>query len=143
MSKKVRVINNKDRYFNWARKGQVLEIDSEMVSYYEKNGFSVIWNVISKENIVKDKQEDGRTTKELKEILDHHWVDYKWVSKKEDLLELVKSIETEKTEDETEKTSDLEEIKTQIINEAIETEENLAKLSENEILEIAKNNGLI
>lgn len=143
MSKKVRVINNKDRYFNWARKGQVLEIDSEMVSYYEKNGFSVIWNVISKENIVKDKQEDGRTTKELKEILDHHWVDYKWVSKKEDLLELVKSIETEKTEDETEKNSDLEEIKTQIINEAIETEENLAKLSENEILEIAKNNGLI
>ncbi|PZM85067.1 hypothetical protein DLH72_02195 [Candidatus Gracilibacteria bacterium] len=143
MSKKVRVINNKDRYFNGARKGQVLEIDSEMVSYYEKNGFSVIGNVISKENIVKDKQEDGRTTKELKEILDHHGVDYKGVSKKEDLLELVKSIETEKTEDETEKNSDLEEIKTQIINEAIETEENLAKLSENEILEIAKNNGLI
>ena len=73
--------------------------------------------------------------------MDHNWIDYNWVTNKEDFLELVKSIEN--VEEKAEESLNLEALKSQILEEAIETEEALAKLSENEILEIAKNNGLI
>ena len=42
MSKTIRVINNRDRYYNWAYKGQVLEIDSDMLDHYLEVWFSLV-----------------------------------------------------------------------------------------------------
>lgn len=144
MSEKVRVINNRDRYFNWAKRWQILEIEKNMLSYYENAWFSLVYEVIPKNGIVnkKETEEDNRTVEELKAILDHHWVEYKAKAKKTELLELVKDLE-KKSDDSEEQKSDLEKIKEQILAENIENKENLAKMSDSEIMELAENNGLI
>lgn len=136
----IRVLNTKDRYYNWAYKWNVLEIAETSLQEYLDAWF-VLLDETEKIEEKKAIVEDIRTVKELKEILDHNWIDYNWVTNKEDFLELVKSIED--VEEKAEESLNLEALKSQILEEAIETEEALAKLSENEILEIAKNNGLI
>lgn len=136
----IRVLNTKDRYYNWAYKWNVLEIAETSLQEYLDAWF-VLLDETEKIEEKKAIIEDTRTVKELKEILDHNWIDYNWVTNKEDFLELVKSIED--VEEKAEESLNLEALKSQILEEAIETEEALAKLSENEILEIAKNNGLI
>ena len=136
----IRVLNTKDRYYNWAYKWNVLEIAETSLQEYLDAWF-VLLDETEKIEEKKAIVEDIRTVKELKEILDHNWIDYNWVTNKEDFLELVKSIEN--VEEKAEESLNLEALKSQILEEAIETEEALAKLSENEILEIAKNNGLI
>ena len=136
----IRVLNTKDRYYNWAYKWNVLEIAETSLQEYLDAWF-VLLDETEKIEEKKAIIEDTRTVKELKEILDHNWIDYNWVTNKEDFLELVKSIED--VEEKAEESLNLEALKSQILEEAIETEEALVKLSENEILEIAKNNGLI
>ena len=55
MSKTIRVINNRDRYYNWAYKGQVLEIDSEMLDHYLEVWFSLVEEQKQeKKNIIDD-----------------------------------------------------------------------------------------
>lgn len=145
MSEKVRVINNRDRYFNWAKRWQILEIEKNMLSYYENAWFSLVSEIIPKNGIVeKEKiEEDWRTVKELKAILDHNWIEYNEKAKKPELLELVKDLEKKSDDSEKEEKTDLEKIKEQILAENIENKENLVKMSDSEIMELAENNGLI
>lgn len=145
MSEKIRVINNRDRYYNWAYKWNILEIDKNSLEEYLNAWFSLVSEVIPKNGIVnkKDTEEDNRTVEELKAILDHHWVEYKAKAKKTELLELVKDLEKKSDNSEKEEKTDLEKIKEQILAENIENKENLAKMSDSEIMELASNNGLI
>lgn len=135
---KVRVLNTKDRYYNWAYKWNILEIDENSLEQYLNAWFVLVWEkeIEIKNNII----EDDRSIQELKDILDHNGIKYKTKAKKSELLLLVKKLEEKKEE---EKEENLEEIKNQIIFENIETKENILKMSDNDILEIAKNNGLI
>lgn len=142
--KKIRVLNTRDRYYNWAYKWNILEIDKNSLQEYLNAWFVLISDSLEnkkieiKENIVLDQ----RTVEELKAILDHNWVEYKAKAKKTELLELVKDLE-KKSDDSEEQKSDLEKIKEQILAENIENKENLAKMSDSEIMELAENNGLI
>ena len=136
MSKTIRVINNRDRYYNWAYKGQVLEIDSDMLDHYLEVWFSLVEEQKQeKKNII----DDSRSIKELKDILDHNWINYDKKTNKAELLELVKTLETSKDEGK----DDLLEIKKQMIDEAIISAEELEKMNNEEILELAKNNWII
>lgn len=136
MSKTIRVINNRDRYYNWAYKGQVLEIDSDMLDHYLEVWFSLVEEQKQeKKNII----DDSRSIKELKDILDHNWINYDKKADKAELLELVKTLETSKDEG----ADNLLEIKKQMIDEAIISAEDLEKMNNEEILELAKNNWII
>ena len=136
MSKTIRVINNRDRYYNWAYKGQVLEIDSDMLDHYLEVWFSLVEEQKQeKKNII----DDSRSIKELKDILDHNWINYAKKANTAELLELVKTLETSKDEE----ADNLLEIKKQMIDEAIISAEDLEKMNNEEILELAKNNWII
>lgn len=141
-NKLVKVINNKDRYFNWARKGWILEVDKNRLSYYLQNWFSEVKEIETKENIVK-KDVDTRTAKELKEILDHNGVEYEKKAKKSILEVLVKEIETKENTSDNEDNSTNEVLKAKLIEEAIVSTEDLEWKTDAEIEQIAKDNWLI
>jgi len=95
----VRVINNKNRIYNWAKKWQILEVDKSKLDDYLQAWFSVVKEKIEKKNIVKN--ENQRTWKECKEILDHAWVEYDKKLRVAELNKLVDEFESGKTTDNT------------------------------------------
>lgn len=94
----VRVINNKDRIYNWAKKWQILEVDKTKLDDYIQAWFSVVKDKIEKKNIVADTKTQ-RTWKECKEILDHAWIEYDKKLRVAELNKLVDEFESEKTTD--------------------------------------------
>ena len=107
-----------------------------MLDHYLEVWFSLVEEQKQeKKNII----DDSRSIKELKDILDHNWINYDKKTNKAELLELVKTLETSKDEGK----DDLLEIKKQMIDEAIISAEELEKMNNEEILELAKNNWII
>lgn len=146
MWKLIKVINNKDRYFNGARKGQIIQVDETRLNYYIQNGFSLVREVEEKKNIVTTPTTPTtpvRTKKELYIILDHLWVEYDKNLKVAELEALVREVEEkQKTADET-KTTDIEAIKKQLVDDAIVEVTELEWKTDAEILQIATDNWLI
>lgn len=138
--KQVRVINNRDRYYNGAHKWGILLIPASQVERYERVWFSVVQEtgvVEIKENIVKPK-----TVKELKEILDHAGVEYGKSAKQAELQALVDGLTEAGTEDESEAgTEDIEALKQKLLDEAIV--DTLEGLDDEAVRTIARENALI
>lgn len=141
MSEKlVKVLNNKDRYFNGARKGGILEVAENRVNYYLQNWFSLVTEVVEKKNIVQTEKLESKEF--YQEKLDHLWVKYNknfWAKK---LSELLKSTQ-KKSDPSDEDLSNTEALKTQLIEEAIVPQEELEGKTNEEIIQIATDNWLI
>lgn len=143
MSEKVRVLNTRDRYYNWAYKWNILEIEKKSLQEYLNAWFVLVSDTLENKKVeIKNNIEDQRTIEDLKAILDHYWINYNKKAKKTELLALVRDFE-KKSDDSEDQKSDLKKIKEQILAENIETKTNLSKMSDSEIMELAKNNGLI
>lgn len=149
MSEKlVKVINNKDRYFNWARKGGILEVAANRVAYYLQNWFSLLEKIEEKKNIVQDnanKQDfpgvdNDITIPKLKEQLDHHGVDYSDFKKKADYQKALSNVLIASNEGSDDNDSNIETLKKQLVDEAIVTADELEGKTDAEIEEIAHNN---
>ena len=135
----VRVINNKNRIYNWAKKWQVLEVDKSKLDDYLQAWFSVVKEKIEKKNIIKN--ENQRTWKECKEILDHAWVEYDKKLRVAELNKIVDELESEKTSDSTD--SDNIDYKELLINEWILEESEVEWKTDEELKGIATDNWLI
>ena len=137
----VRVINNKNRIYNWAKKWQILDIDKEKTDDYIRAWFSVVKWKIEKKNIVVN--ENLKTVKECKEILDHAWIEYDKKLKVAELNQLVEDFEKSKdsenwdTDDTNINYSEL------IINEWILEESELEWKTEADLKQLAIDNWLI
>ena len=95
----VRVINNKNRIYNWDKKWQILDVDKSKLDDYLQAWFSVVKEKIEKKNIVKN--DNQRTWKECKEILDHAWIEYDKKLRVAELNKLVDEFEAGKITDNT------------------------------------------
>jgi hypothetical protein len=136
----VRVINNRNRLYNWARKWQILDIDNSKVDDYIRAWFSVVKEKIEKKNIVIPNQ-NLKTVKECKDILDHAGVEYDKKLKVSELNKLVLKLESEKTnEDETKDDVNYWEL---LVDEWILDESELEWKSEKELKQLASDNWLI
>ena len=92
----VKVINNRNRLYNWVRKWGVLDIKKEEIEDYKRAGFSVLEKVFKKKNIAV--QENQKTGRECKQTLDHAWVEYDKRLRVADLNKLVRELESKKEE---------------------------------------------
>ena len=135
----VRVINNKNRIYNWAKKWQVLEVDKSKLDDYLQAWFSVVKEKIEKKNIIKN--ENQRTWKECKEILDHAWVEYDKKLKVAELNKLVDELEAGKITDNTD--SDTTNYWELLVNEWILEESELEWKTDEELKNLATDNWLI
>ncbi len=135
----VRVINNKNRIYNWAKKGQILDVDKSKLDDYLQAWFSIVKEKIEKKNIVKN--ENQRTWKECKEILDHAWVEYDKKLRVAELNKLVDKLEAGKIIDnsDTDKTNYWE----LLVNEWILEESELEWKTDEELKGLATDNWLI
>ena len=95
----LRVINNRNRIYNWAKKWQILEIDESKLEDYIQAWFSVVKEKIEKKNIVLEPQ-NLKTAKECKDILDHAGIIYDKKLKVAELNKLVDSLQSKNTSDE-------------------------------------------
>lgn len=137
----VKVINNKDRYFNWARKGWILEVDQNRVNYYLQNGFSLVKEIEVKKNIVETKPKTLENKEYYQNKLDHLGIKYNnnlWPKKLNELLEKANADKDDNSSDNN--NSDIETLKATLIKEAIVTKEELEGKTDSEIQEIAENN---
>lgn len=136
----VRVINNRNRIYNWAKKWQILEVDESKLDDYIRAWFSVVKEKIEKKNIVLEPQ-NLKTAKECKDILDHAGIEYDKKLKVAELNKLVDKLESEKTnEDETKDNINYWEL---LIDEWILEESELEWKSEKELKQLAIDNWLI
>ena len=135
----VRVINNKNRIYNWAKKWQILDVDKSKLDDYLQAWFSVVKEKIEKKNIVKN--ENQRTWKECKEILDHAWVEYDKKLKVAKLNKLVDELEAGKITDNTD--SDTTNYWELLVNEWILEESELEWKTDEELKNLATDNWLI
>lgn len=136
----VRVINNRNRIYNWAKKWQILEVDESKLDDYIRAWFSVVKEKIEKKNIVLESQ-NLKTAKECKDILDHAGIDYDKKLKVAELNKLVDKIESEKTnEDETKDNVNYWEL---LVDEWILDESELEWKSDKELKQLAIDNWLI
>ena len=135
----VRVINNKNRIYNWAKKWQILDVDKSKLDDYLQAWFSVVKEKIEKKNIVKN--ENQRTWKECKEILDHAWVEYDKKLKVAELNKLVDELEAGKITDNTD--SDTTNYWELLVNEWILEESELEWKTDEELKNLATDNWLI
>lgn len=136
----VRVINNKNRIYNWAKKWQILEVDESKLDDYIRAWFSVVKEKIEKKNIVLEPQ-TLKTAKECKDILDHAGVEYDKKLKVAELNKLVDELESEKTnEDETKDNVNYWEL---LVDEWILDESELEWKSDKELKQLAIDNWLI
>ena len=135
----VRVINNKNRIYNWAKKGQILDIDKSKLDDYLQAWFSVVKEKIEKKNIVKN--ENQRTWKECREILDHAWIEYDKKLKVAELNKLVDELESGKITDNT--YSDTTNYWELLVNEWILDESELEWKTDEELKNLATDNWLI
>lgn len=134
--KTIKVLNTRDRYYNGAYKWQILEVPEIEKDHYLNVWFTLVWEKEEKKNIVVD----NRTVRDLRDILDHNWIEYDKKAKKDELLKLVEELE-KKSETDEDKT-DIETLKKDLIENAIATEEELEKMQETEIIELATTNWL-
>ncbi len=144
--KTINVLNTRDRYYNGAYKGQVLEVAESEKEHYLQAGFVVVGDddkKVEKKNIVptEEDKKDDRTKKELQEILDHNGIQYDKNSKKADLVKLVEDLENAETEKE--EVKDIEAIKKLLIKNALVSQEDLETMDEASIENLAKENGLV
>ncbi len=135
----VRVINNKNRIYNWAKKWQILDIDKSKLDDYLQAWFSVVKEKIEKKNIVKN--DNQRTWKECREILDHAWVEYDKKLKVAELNKLVDELESGKITDNTD--SDTTNYWELLVNEWILDESELEWKTDEELKNLATDNWLI
>ena len=146
MWKLIKVINNKDRYFNGARKGQIIQVDETRLNYYIQNGFSLVREVEEKKNIVTDPTTPitpTRTKKELYAILEHLWVEYDKNLKVAELEALVREVEEKQQTADDSKGTDIDVVKKQLVDDAIVEATELEGKTDAEILQIATDNWLI
>ncbi len=136
----IRVINNRNRIYNWAKKWQILEVDESKLDDYIRAWFSVVKEKIEKKNIVLEPQ-NLKTAKECKDILDHARIEYDKKLKVAELNKLVDSLESKKTiDDETKDNINYWEL---LIDEWILEESELEWKSEKELKQLAIDNWLI
>lgn len=136
----VRVINNRNRIYNWAKKWQILEVDESKLDDYIRAWFSVVKEKIEKKNIVLEPQ-TLKTAKECKDILDHAGIEYDKKLKVAELNKLVDKIESEKTnEDETKDNVNYWEL---LVEQWILDESELEWKSDKELKQLAIDNWLI
>lgn len=136
----VRVINNRNRIYNWAKKWQILEVDESKLDDYIRAWFSVVKEKIEKKNIVLEPQ-TLKTAKECKDILDHAGIEYDKKLKVAELNKLVDKLESEKTyEDETKDNVNYWEF---LVDEWILDESELEWKSDKELKQLAIDNWLI
>lgn len=136
----VRVINNRNRIYNWAKKWQTLEVDESKLDDYIRAWFSVVKEKIEKKNIVLEPQ-TLKTAKECKDILDHAGVEYDKKLKVAELNKLVDELESKKTnEDETNDNVNYWEL---LVDEWILDESELEWKSDKELKQLAIDNWLI
>lgn len=136
----VRVINNRNRIYNWAKKWQILEVDESKLDDYIRAWFSVVKEKIEKKNIVLEPQ-TLKTAKECKDILDHAGIEYDKKLKVAELNKLVDKLESEKTnEDETKDNVNYWEL---LVDEWILDESELEWKSDKELKQLAIDNWLI
>lgn len=136
----VRVINNRNRIYNWAKKWQILEVDESKLDDYIRAWFSVVKEKIEKKNIVLEPQ-TLKTAKECKDILDHAGVEYDKKLKVAELNKLVDKLESEKTsEDETKDNVNYWEL---LVEQWILDELELEWKSDKELKQLASDNWLI
>lgn len=135
----VRVINNKNRIYNWAKKWQIVDISEEKLDDYIRAWFSVVKEKIEKKNIVEP--QNLKTAKECKDILDHAGVEYDKKLKVAELNKLVNELESKKTnEDETNDNVNYWEL---LVDEWILEESELEWKSDKELKQLAIDNWLI
>lgn len=136
----VRVINNRNRIYNWAKKWQILEVDELKLDDYIRAWFSVVKEKIEKKNIVLEPQ-TLKTAKECKDILDHAGIEYDKKLKVSELNKLVDELESNKTnEDETNDNVNYWEL---LVDEWILDESELEWKSDKELKQLAIDNWLI
>lgn len=136
----VRVINNRNRIYNWAKKWQTLEVDESKLDDYIRAWFSVVKEKIEKKNIVLEPQ-NLKTAKECKDILDHAGIDYDKKLKVAELNKLVDELDSKKTnEDETNDNVNYWEL---LVDEWILEESELEWKSDKELKQLAIDNWLI
>ncbi len=136
----VRVINNRNRIYNWAKKWQILEVDESKLDDYIRAWFSVVKEKIEKKNIVLEPQ-NLKTAKECKDILDHAGIEYDKKLKVAELNKLDDNSESEKTnEDETKDNVNYWEL---LVDEWILDESELEWKSDKELKQLAIDNWLI
>ncbi len=135
----VRVINNKNRIYNWAKKWQIIDIDDSKLDDYIRVWFSVVKEKIEKKNIVEPKNQ--RTWKECKDILDHAGIEYDKKLKVADLNKLVDQLESDKTN--TSENDDNINYSELLIDEWILDESELEWKSDKELKQLAIDNWLI
>jgi hypothetical protein len=136
----VRIINNRNRIYNWAKKWQILEVDESKLDDYIRAWFSVVKEKIEKKNIVLEPQ-NLKTAKECKDILDHAGIEYDKKLKVAELNKLVDSLESKKTSDD--ETKDNVNYWELLIDEWILDESELEWKSEKELKQLASDNWLI
>lgn len=135
----VRVINNKNRIYNWAKKWQIIDIDDSKLDDYIQAWFSVVKEKIEKKNIVEPKNQ--RTWKECKDILDHAGIEYDKKLKVADLNKLVDQLESDKTN--TSENDDNINYSELLVDEWILDESELEWKSDKELKQLAIDNWLI
>lgn len=135
----VRVINNKNRIYNWAKKWQIIDIDDSKLDDYIRAWFSVVKEKIEKKNIVEPKNQ--RTWKECKDILDHAGIEYDKKLKVADLNKLVDQLESDKTN--TSENDDNINYSELLVEEWILDESELEWKSDKELKQLAIDNWLI
>lgn len=136
----VRVINNRNRIYNWAKKWQILEVDESKLDDYIRAWFSVVKEKIEKKNIVLEPQ-TLKTAKECKDILDHAGIEYDKKLKVAELNKLVDELESKKiNEDETNDNVNYWEL---LVEQWILDESELEWKSDKELKQLAIDNWLI
>lgn len=136
----VRVINNRNRIYNWAKKWQILEVDESKLDDYIRAWFSVVKEKIEKKNIVLEPQ-NLKTAKECKDILDHAGIEYDKKLKVAELNRLVDGLESKKTSDNEPKDNiNYWEL---LVDEWILEESELEWKSDKELKQLASDNWLI
>lgn len=144
MTQKIFVMNTRDRYYNGAYKGGILQIDADKKEQYLRVGFVEISDnkIIPKNNIV-DSNDDGKmSAEEIKKFLDHAGVKYPPKAKKDELQKILEDYQKsseKKTEDNS--TDDISKLRENLVAEGII--ENAEEKTDEEILGIARDNGFI
>lgn len=136
--KKIQIINNRDRYYNGARKGGILTITETELEKYKRLGFALVTN---KKNIVATPQDKvpGPSRDEMKEILNHAWIQFAGNASNAKLKKLVDNLQDKDTHQDL---SDIDTIKEKLFKDKIVTEAELEGKKDEEILQIAKDNWL-
>ena len=87
--KLVSVKNTLDRYFNWAKKNQIIKVPASDVEYYKRNWFVVVEEIKA---IVKNEEP---TKAEIIKELEKLWIEFNKKAKKEELEALLEKAKKE------------------------------------------------